>query len=68
MEVLLAQLVRNGTLSRKDLANMKRRAIEGGTPDVAAQIDGIVLSDAIDDPATRRATLHSIDGGNGSPD
>lgn len=66
LEVLLAQLIRNGTLTAVDLETMKRRLIEGDTPDEADAINGIILSDLIDDPATRRATLYPIDGGNGA--
>lgn len=63
-EVLIAQLRRNGTLSNADLANMKRRLIEGGNPDLAEAITWLLFSDAIDDPELRRAGIHSIDGGN----
>lgn len=65
MEVLIAQLRRNGTLSNADLANMKRRLIEGGNPDLAEAITWLLFSDAIDDPELRRASIHSLDGGNG---
>lgn len=66
MEVLIAQLRRNGTLSNSDIANMKRRLIEGGNPDLAEAITWLLFSDAIDDPELRRASIHSLDGGNGT--
>lgn len=62
-EVLIAQLVRNGTLSRSDIETMKRRLIEGGDAGAAETLTMIVLSDMIDDPASRRAGIHSISGG-----
>lgn len=63
IEVLVAQLVRNGTLSRPDIQTMKRRLIEGGDAKAAETLDMIVLSDLIDDPDARRAGIHSISGG-----
>lgn len=63
LEVLIAQLVRNGALSRPDIQTMKRRLIEGGDADEAETLDMIVLSDLIDDPDARRAGIHSISGG-----
>lgn len=64
LAVLMAQLHRNGTLGPDDFDTMKRRLIEGGDEPVASAIDSVLLSDMIDDPDRRRATLHSIDGGN----
>jgi hypothetical protein len=64
MAVLIAQLQRNGTLRPDDFDLMKRRLIEGGDEDVAAAIESVLLSDMIDDPARRRATIHALDGGN----
>ena len=66
MEVLIAQLRRNGALTTADLDTMKRRLIEGDRPDLAHGIDGVILSDICDDPDTRRATIHGIDGGKAS--
>lgn len=63
IEVLIAQLVRNGALSRPDIQTMKRRLIEGGDAEAAGTLDMIVLSDLIDDPDARRAGIHSISGG-----
>lgn len=63
MEVLIAQLRRNGALTTADLDSMKRRLIEGDRPDLARGIDGVILSDIFDDPDMRRATIHGIDGG-----
>lgn len=60
MAVLIAQLQRNGTLDAGDFDLMKRRLIEGGDEAVAAAIDGVLLSDMIDDPDRRRATMHVI--------
>ncbi len=62
MEVLIAQLHRNGTLTGADLSNMKRRLTEAGHEHLADTLGMIVLSDMIDDPSGRRATLHAIDG------
>lgn len=67
-EVLIAQLVRNGVLSRPDIATMKRRLIEGGDAAAAETLTMIVLSDLIDDPASRRAGIHSISGGKADED
>jgi hypothetical protein len=66
LAVLIAQLHRNGTLDGADIANMKRRLIEGGNPVLAEELDGVVLSDLIDDPRERRASLYALpaDGGN----
>jgi hypothetical protein len=64
MAVLIAQLARNGVLSSADLDTMKRRLIEGDDEAVAAAIDGVLLSDMLDDPDRRRASIHAIDGGN----
>ena len=65
LEVLIAQLWRAGVLDHADIANMKRRLIEGGDADKAESLGFVILSDAFDDPALRRATIHSLDGGNG---
>jgi hypothetical protein len=64
LAVLIAQLSRNGALSPADFDTMKRRLIEGGDEPVADAIDGVLLSDMLDDPDRRRASIHSIDGGN----
>lgn len=66
LEVLIAQLLRNGVLNNADIANMQRRLVEGGTPQLAEALAGIWLSDQIDDPGERRAAIHAIDrdGGN----
>lgn len=64
MAVLIAQLQRNGVLDAGDFDLMKRRLIEGGDEAVAAAIDGVLLSDMIDDSDRRRATMHVLDGGN----
>jgi hypothetical protein len=64
MAVLIAQLARSKVLSPADLDTMKRRLIEGDDGDVANAIDGVLLSDMLDDPDRRRASIHSIDGGN----
>lgn len=64
MAVLIAQLSRAELLTPHDFDTMKRRLIEGGDSDVASAIDGVLLSDMLDDPDRRRATIHSIDGGN----
>lgn len=65
LSVLIAQLRRNGTLSNADLDNMRRRLIEADRPHLAEAIAGVILSDMIDDPGQRRASIHVIaDGGN----
>lgn len=64
LAVLIAQLQRNGALDAGDFDLIKRRLIEGGDEAVAAAIDGVLLSDMIDDPDRRRATMHVLDGGN----
>lgn len=67
MAVLIAQLARNGALSPADLDNMKRRLTEGGDGDLAHDVNMTLLSDILDDPEERRASIHLIrpDGGNG---
>lgn len=60
MAVLIAQLQRSQVLKPDDFDMMKRRLIEGGDEAVAAAIDGVLLSDMIDDPGRRRATMHVI--------
>lgn len=67
LAVLIAQLQRNGVLTPDDFDTMKRRLIEGGDGDVADAIDGVLLSDIIDEPQRRRATMHVLDGGNDRP-
>jgi len=64
MAVLIAQLSRNGALEPEDFDTMRRRLIEVGDEEVATAIDSTLLSDMIDDPGRRRATMHVIDGGN----
>lgn len=67
LAVLIAQLQRNGVLTPEDFDTMKRRLIEGGDEDVADAITGVLLSDIIDEPRRRRATMHVLDGGNDQP-
>jgi hypothetical protein len=65
LAVLIAQLHRNGTITGADVANMQRRLIEGGNEALANGLTGVILSDMIDDPGRRRASLHVLrDGGN----
>lgn len=64
LSVLIAQLRRNGLLSNADLDNMRRRLIDADRAHLADAISGVILSDLIDDPYERRATIHAIDGGN----
>ena len=66
LEVLIAQLFNNGTLSQADLENMDRRLHEGGHEAASGALLGIRLSNMLDTPALRRASLHSIDGGRDS--
>ena len=67
MSVLLAQLARTGILAPTDFDTMKRRLIEGGDDDLAHDVNMALLSDIIDDPEERRASIHIIsDGGNGT--
>ena len=65
LEVLIAQLYRSGVLTGADIANMKRRLREGGDGEAADNLGFIILSDMIDDPDARRASIHALDGGNG---
>lgn len=65
LEVLIAQLLDNGTLDGDDIANMARRLEEGGDQNAAMALFGIMLSCEIDTPANRRAAIHALpDGGN----
>lgn len=68
LAVLIAQLSRNGTLTAADRENMCRRLIEGGQPELAQAINAVILSDLIDDPAERRASIHLISDGGNTPD
>ncbi|WP_310533127.1 hypothetical protein [Novosphingobium sp.] len=63
LAVLIAQLHRNGTLDSADVANMQRRLIEGGNETLADGLAGVILSDMIDDPAMRRASIHVLPDG-----
>ena len=63
LAVLIAQLHRNGILTGPDVANMQRRLIEGDNEALAEGLMGVILSDMVDDPGRRRASIHSIDGG-----
>ena len=60
MAVLIAQLQRSQVLKPDDFDMMKRRLIEGGDEVVAGAIDAVLMSDLIDDPGRRRATMHVI--------
>ncbi|ABD27166.1 hypothetical protein Saro_2730 [Novosphingobium aromaticivorans DSM 12444] len=60
LAVLIAQLQRNGVLTPDDFDTMKRRLIEGDDEVVADAITGVLLSDIIDEPQRRRATMHVI--------
>ena len=60
IEVLIAQLRHNGTLSDADLDMMHRRLDEGGDIDHALALNGILLSDDIDTPDRRRKGLHLV--------
>lgn len=67
MAVLIAQLQRNGTLDPNDFDTMRRRLIDGGDAEVAHALNDVLLSDFIDDPDRRRASLHVVaDGDNPS--
>lgn len=66
LAVLIAQLQRTNVLTPDDFDTIKRRLIEGGDEDVATAITSVLFSDMIDEPDRRRATMHSIDGGNGT--
>lgn len=67
-EILIAELHRQGVLDGAAIQNMARRLRECGEHDEASAVEGVVLGNALDSPEARRATLHSIDGGNGPPD
>lgn len=60
MAVLIAQLQRNGTLDPNDFDTMRRRLIDGGDAEVAHALNEVLLSDFIDDPDRRRASLHVV--------
>ncbi len=68
LAVLIAQLARTGILTPADLDTMKRRLIEGGDDDLAHEVNMALLSDILDDPEERRASIHVLrpDGGNGA--
>lgn len=60
MAVLFAQLQRNGTLNPNDFDTMRRRLMDGGDAEVAHALNEVLLSDFIDDPDRRRASIHVI--------
>lgn len=66
--ILIAELMRNGTLKEVNIANMVRRLELSDLPDVAERIEQLHFSNEIDTPSGNRATIHlihdSTDGGN----
>lgn len=66
--VLIAELMRNGTLKSDNVVNMVRRLEMSDLPDVAERIGQLHFSNEIDTPSNNRATIHLIsdnsDGGN----
>lgn len=62
LAVLIAQLQRNGVLGPNDFDTMRRRLIDGGDAEVAHSLNEVLLSDFIDDPDRRRASIHVVAG------
>lgn len=67
VEVLIAELHREGVLDGENLHNMARRLGEAGFPDEAEGLMAIPFLNALDSPAERRALIREVppvDGGN----
>ena len=64
LSAMVAELVRSGAIGVDGLENMQRRLTENGHQDEADEIGRILLSEVMDAPEVRRATIHSINGGN----
>lgn len=60
MAVLIAQLQRNNILSVDDFDTMRRRLTDAGDAEVVKALNDVLLSDLIDDPDRRRASLYVI--------
>lgn len=67
LEVLIAELHRQGVLDGEAIANMARRLEEAGEGGLGQEVLGVVLANALDEPRARRATLHVV-GPNGGND
>ena len=62
-EVLVAELHRQGLLDANAIENMARRLIEAGEPDLGAQLLGVIIGNALDEPDERRRTFYIVDSG-----
>ena len=58
--ILIAELMRNGTLKEVNIANMVRRLEMSDLPEVAERIEQLHFSNEIDTPSGNRATIHLI--------
>lgn len=67
LEILIAELHRDGTLDGENLTNMARRMEEAGFPNEASGVLFIPFANAMDSPEERRALMGVVpplDGGN----
>lgn len=66
--VLIAELLRNGTLKVENVASMVRRLNLSDLPDVAQRVEQLHFSNEVDTPAKNRGAIHLVsdnsDGGN----
>jgi len=68
LEILIAELHRQGMLDANALENMARRLIEADEADLADQVLGVILGNALDEPCERRQTFYIVpSGGNDKP-
>lgn len=63
LEVLIAQLLKNGALSGDDLSNMANRLERIDMHETAFAVNFIALANAMDEPDERRAGFEVIEGG-----
>ena len=64
LEVLIAEMHRQGFFGGEAIANMSRRLTESGEAGLAEQVVGIVLANSLDTPEARRSLMHPVSGGN----
>lgn len=61
--VLIAELLRNGTLKVENVASMIRRLNLSDLPNVAQRVEQLHFSNEVDTPAKNRGAFQVIDGG-----
>lgn len=61
--ILIAELMRNGTLKAENVASMVRRLNLSDLPDIAERVEQLHFSNEVDTPAKNRGAFQVIDGG-----